>query len=163
MTPTLREAAPDDAAAICELYNPYVLNTAITFEVEPVTPEEMAQRIASVTTTLPWLVCYEGRQLLGYAYATPWRPRAAYRHSVESSIYLAEGASGRGLGTRLYGALFDALRQRPVHAVFGGITLPNAGSVALHEKMGFRKVGHLQEVGWKFDRWIDVGYWQLLL
>jgi phosphinothricin acetyltransferase len=99
----------------------------------------------------------------GYAYATPWRTRAAYRHSVESSIYLAPDVGGRGLGRRLYQALLAALRPLEVHAVIGGVSLPNPASIALHERMGFRKVAHFSEVGRKFDRWIDVGYWQLML
>ena len=98
----------------------------------------------------------------GYAYAAPWRARAAYRHSVETSIYLAPGAGGRGLGARLYRALFAALPSH-VHAAIGGVSLPNPASVALHERLGFRKVAHFREVGRKFGRWIDVGYWQRLL
>lgn len=162
--PTIRPAEPADAAAICAIYNHYVAHTVITFEEDPVVEVEMARRIAEVTQRpLPWLVAEEDGAVLGYAYATPWRPRSAYRFSVESTVYLKEGATGRGTGRALYSALLDDLRARGVHCVIGGIALPNPASVGLHERMGFRKVGHLEEVGWKQDRWVDVGYWELRL
>jgi len=101
--------------------------------------------------------------ILGYAYATSWKVRAAYRHAAESSIYLAQEATGRGLGSRLYTALIAELGQRGLHCVIGGAALPNPVSVALHEKLGFTKVGEFREVGFKFGRWIDVAYWELLL
>jgi phosphinothricin acetyltransferase len=112
---------------------------------------------------LPWLVAEQDGRLLGYAYATRWRVRPAYRTSVESSVYLGGEAAGRGLGSALYRALLDALRRLDVHMVIGGIAQPNERSVALHEKLGFRKVAHFSEVGRKFGRWIDVGYWELRL
>jgi len=101
--------------------------------------------------------------VLGYAYASKWKSRCAYRYAVESSIYLAPDATGRGLGTRLYVALIDALRAKSVHTIIGGIALPNPASVALSEKLGFRKIGQFEQVGWKFEKWIDVGYWELIL
>ena len=110
---------------------------------------------------LPWLVALDADQCLGYAYATRWKERFAYRFSVESTVYLAPAASGRGLGSALYRALFDELKALGVHAVVGGITLPNPASVALHEKMGMRKVAHFAEIGFKFGEWVDVGYWQI--
>jgi phosphinothricin acetyltransferase len=175
----IRSAAGDDAAAIAGIYNHYVRHDIATFELDAVDAAEMRTRIAAVQAHgLPWLVLeeraveehaveqraveYRGA-VRGYAYATPWRTRAAYRHSVESSIYLAPDAAGRGFGRRLYQALLAALRPLEVHAVIGGVSLPNPASVALHERMGFRKVAHFSEVGRKFDRWIDVGYWQLIL
>ncbi len=161
---SIRPATPVDAAAICAIYNPYVAATTISFEEDPVADGDMAQRIADVGTAgLPWLVAEEDGRLLGYAYATKWRARPAYRTSVESSVYLDGAAAGRGLGTLLYRALFDALRGLDVHMVIGGIAQPNAASVALHEKLGFRKVAHFSEVGRKFGRWVDVGYWELRL
>ena len=160
----IRPATLDDAAAMCAIYNPYVASTTISFEEQPVAPGDMAGRIAGVHEAgLPWLVACDGDRLLGYAYATKWRARPAYRTSVESSVYLDAGASGRGLGAALYRALLDALRTRGVHMVIGGIAQPNARSVALHEKLGFRKVAHFSEVGRKFGRWVDVGYWELRL
>jgi phosphinothricin acetyltransferase len=124
----------------------------------------MAARIAGVKEAgLPWLVLCEGGQLLGYAYASQWRARIGYRHAVETSVYLDPGACGRGLGTRLYLALLGGLRAAGYRTVIGGIALPNPGSVALHEKLGFEPVARFREVGRKFNEWVDVGYWQLLL
>lgn len=160
----IRHATRDDAAALCAIYNPYVATTTISFEEAPVSADDMAQRIADVQAAgLPWLVALSGGRAIGYAYATRWRVRPAYRTSVESSVYLDGEAGGRGAGTALYRALLDELRRREVHMVIGGIAQPNAASVALHEKMGFRKVAHFSEVGRKFGRWIDVGYWELRL
>lgn len=159
----LRDCTPADAARICDIYNHYVRETVITFEEVPVLEGDMARRITDVTRALPWLVWEVGGELLGYAYAGPWKERAAYRNSVESSVYLAEAATGRGLGSQLYEALLLNLRQRDLHCVIGGVALPNPASVALHEKLGFTKVAEFHEVGFKFGRWIDVAYWELLL
>lgn len=159
----IRSIRSTDAAAICGIYNPYIRDTYITFEEQPVDEETIAGRMAEILPTLPWLVWEEQQQVLGYAYAARWRERSAYRHSVESTIYLRPDAMGRGIGSRLYGALLEELRCRPVHAVIGCISLPNAASVTLHEKLGFAKIGEFPQVGRKFDRWVDVGYWQLLL
>jgi phosphinothricin acetyltransferase len=160
----IRPATTDDAAAICAIYNPYIAGTTISFEEEAVGVADMAQRIADVqAANLPWLVAHVDGCLLGYAYATKWRTRPAYRTSVESSIYLDPQAAGRGVGTALYRSLLDELRRREVHMVIGGIAQPNERSVALHERLGFRKVAHFSEVGRKFGRWIDVAYWELRL
>lgn len=162
--PRIRSATSHDAARICAIYNHYVATTTVSFEEDAVSVTDMAQRIADVAAAgLPWLVLEVDGALAGYAYATRWRVRAAYRQSVESTIYLDPAATGRGHGRLLYGALLDALRQRQLHLVIGGIAQPNAGSVGLHEALGFRKAAHFTEVGMKFGRWIDVGYWQLLL
>jgi len=161
---TIREATASDAAPIAAIYDHYILKTVVTFEEEPVSDAEIARRIEEVrAASLPWLVAEAEGHVLGYAYARPWHARSAYRFSVESTIYLAHDAVGRGVGTELYGALLARLPTRGIHAVLGGIALPNAASVALHEKLGFRKVAELAEVGFKFERWIDVGYWQRLL
>jgi L-amino acid N-acyltransferase YncA len=159
----IRACTAADAAALCAIYNHYVLETVITFEETPVATTEMAQRIADVTARFPWLVAEEGGTVVGYAYATPWKARSAYRFSVESTVYVAPGQMGRGVGTALYRELSDALRTLGVHCVVGGIALPNAASIALHEKLGFRKIGQFVEIGRKFDRWVDVGYWELIL
>ncbi len=162
--PVLRAARAADAPAIAALYNHYVLHTTVTFEETPVAAEEIAQRMAAVEAAgLPWLVREGDGVLLGYAYATPWRPRSAYRFSVEATVYVAPDVQRQGHGRALYAALFDALRARGRHAVLGGITLPNDASIALHEAMGMTKVAHLPEVGFKFGRWLDVGYWHRLL
>ncbi len=114
-------------------------------------------------TGFPWLVWAEAGRVLGFCYAGKWKTRHGYRYAVESSIYLHPDSTGLGIGTRLYSALLRDLRQRELHVVIGGIALPNERSVALHERMGFRKTAHFEQVGWKFNRWIDVGYWQLFL
>jgi phosphinothricin acetyltransferase len=161
---SIRPATLGDAAAICAIYNPYVADTTISFEEEAVDAADMARRIADVHDAgLPWLVAQAEGRVLGYAYATKWRARPAYRTSVESTVYTGLDAAGRGIGTLLYRALLDELRRREVHMVIGGIAQPNERSVALHEKMGFRKVAHFSEVGRKFGRWVDVGYWELKL
>lgn len=160
----LRDAAPDDADAIAAIYNHYVATSTISFEEEPVTVPAMRQRIADVQQSgLPWLVALVDGKVGAYAYATPWRVRAAYRFSVESTVYVDANQARSGLGSALYGRLMARLREAGLHLVVGGIALPNAASIALHEKMGFDKVAHFSEVGLKFGRWIDVGYWQLKL
>lgn len=164
MTVHLRPASAADAPAICAIYNPYVATTTVTFEEEAVAEPEMAQRIADVGAAgLPWFVAEADGKVVGYAYATKWRVRSAYRHSVESTVYVDPACVGQGVGRALYAALLDELRRRGLHVVIGGIALPNAGSVGLHEALGFRKIAHFAEVGMKFGRWIDVGYWQLNL
>jgi phosphinothricin acetyltransferase len=112
---------------------------------------------------LPWLVLEEEGAVIGYACAVRWKSRAAYQHSVESTIYLAPELSGAGRGVALYSALMEQLKLLGVHCVLAGIAQPNEASVGLHEKLGFSKVAHLAEVGRKFDRWVDVGYWQRVL
>ena len=114
--------------------------------------------------TLPYLVIEDTQSaVIGYAYASKWKGRCAYRFSVETSIYLAESAAGKGFGAQLYPALIDRLRATDVHLVIAGIALPNEASIGLHEKLGFEKVAHFKEVGFKFEKWVDVGYWQLIL
>ena len=153
----------DDASAIAAIYNYYILHTVVTFEEVVISAEEMAERIRTVTARFPWLVLEEEGKIKGYAYAGEWKTRSAYKYTVESSVYLAAAEIGRGMGTALYEALFEKLQPLKIHAVIGGISLPNAASVALHEKMGFEKIGHFAAVGYKFDQWVDVGYWELLL
>ena len=168
----VRAAVASDAAAIATIYNVYVRDTVITFEVDPVSDHDMAARVDKVTTAgLPYLVAEEAGVILGFAYAAPFRERAAYVHSLESTVYLAASAVGRGVGSLLYVELLKRLSEltpadspsAPVHRVYAGIALPNSASVAVHEKFGFRHVATLGEVGRKFDRWIDVGYWELEL
>jgi L-amino acid N-acyltransferase YncA len=136
----------------------------VTFEEEPVAESEISRRMEEVRRArLPWLVAERSGAVVGYAYAAPWRPRRGYRFSAEVTVYVAPGEAGRGIGSLLYSDLFDELRKCGVHVALGGIALPNDASVALHEKFGFKKTAHLEEVGFKFDRWIDVGYWQRIL
>lgn len=162
-TGMIRPALAQDAERIASIYNHYVEHTFVTFEEEPVATEEMAERIARITASYPWLVFEREAEVCGYAYATRWRERASYRLSAESTIYIAADRTGQGLGTVLYRSLIDRLCEAGLHCVMGGIALPNPASVCLHEKLGFQKVAELKEVGRKFDEWIDVGYWQLVL
>ncbi len=157
----IRTVRPDDGAQICSIYNRHVTDSVVTFEETAITPSEMAGRIRA--TALPWLVIEEGGVVAGYASASPWKTRASYRYTVESSVYVDPRFQRRGHGHRVYAALLDELRSRGVHAVIAGIALPNPASIALHEALGFVASGTLPEVGRKFDRWIDVGYWTLVL
>jgi phosphinothricin acetyltransferase len=157
----VRPVRAEDAAAICAIYNHHVTDTVVTFEETPVAAEEMARRIRE--SVHPWLVVEDEGDVAGYASASTWKSRASYRHTVESSVYVDRGFQRRGHGRRLYEALLAELRARHVHCVVAGISLPNAASVALHERLGFAPAGVLREVGHKFDRWVDVGYWTLVL
>lgn len=159
----IRPATEADAQAICNIYNPYISDTIITFEEEPVAVEEMTQRIHYTISSLPWIVIEDEGQVVGYAYASRWKSRCAYRYSVETTVYLSNATTGKGFGSLLYEHLIAELRQRSIHSLIGGIALPNAASVSLHEKIGFEKVAHFKEVGWKFNQWIDVGYWELII
>jgi phosphinothricin acetyltransferase len=159
----IRAATADDAAAIAAIYNHYIKNTVITFEETPVSSAEMAKRIAAVSADYPWLLFERENAILGYAYAARFHARSAYRFTVEATVYVAHDARRGGIGRRLYGALLERLRTQGLHRVIGIIALPNEASVRLHEKCGFRKVGELEQVGWKFESWINVGYWELAL
>lgn len=159
----IRSARTSDAAAISSIYNEYIRTSAATFEEDSVPAEAMAGRIKSITRNFPWLVMEEDGAVIGYTYARKWRDRAAYRYTVETGTYLAPGFTGKGIGTKLKKALLDELRARGFHTVISGISLPNPASVALCENFGFEKVAHFSEVGYKFGKWIDVGYWQLKL
>jgi L-amino acid N-acyltransferase YncA len=160
----IRDVDIHDASALTQIYNPYVLDSVITFEEQVVADEQMAERVREVLDSgLPWLVCEDDGGVRGFAYAAKWKRRCAYRHSAEVTVYLQQDATGHGLGSQLYADLLQRLRAGKLHVAIGGIALPNPASVALHERLGFRKVAHFAEVGFKFERWIDVGYWQLVL
>jgi len=160
----IRNARQEDAAQIAEIYRHYVETTSISFEEVPVSSAEMAERLRAIQAlSLPWLVAEQDGTITGYAYAAAWKARHAYRHSVEITVYLCPDTLATGLGTALYAALFEALQKLPIHAVVACIALPNAHSIALHEKFGMRKVAHFPEVGYKFGEWRDVGYWQVNL
>lgn len=160
----IRDAGAHDAASVALIYNHYVARTTATFETQIVHPAVMADRIKQCQCAgLPWLLAVRGGSLLGYAYAVPWKPRQAYRHSCETTIYLDPARVGRGIGTQLYKALLERLRDGGCHTAIGGIALPNPASVALHEALRFEKTAHFREVGYKHGRWVDVGYWQILL
>ena len=167
----IRDADPAaDAARLAQIYDHYVVHDTATFELDPIGAEEMASRIARIQARgLPWIVLERDDAVAGYAYAGPFCDRVAYRHTLEATVYLAPEVRRGGLGTELYTALIERLRGRsegehaPVHSVMGVVALPHPGSVALHSRLGFRHVGTIEDAGFKFDRWIDVGYWQLTL
>ena len=160
----VRPVRPEDAVSICAIYNYYVRETTVTFEESAIGPADIHSRIADVEQAgLPWIVAESRHRVVGYAYATPWKERSAYRYSVEVSVYVACGEHGKGWGTALYKDLFDRLRQKKIHLIVGGITLPNDSSIALHEKFGMKKVAHFNEIGFKFGKWRDVGYWEKIL
>ena len=161
---TIRAAEPSDAAGIAAIYNHYVEQSIVTFEEEPVSDAEMARRIEDVRAeSLPWLIAEEAGRVVGYASSRKWKGRSGYRFSAEITVYVEPGHARRRIGSKLYARLFPLLQARGIHAVIAGIALPNEASVALHEKFGMRRVAHFAEVGFKFDRWIDVSYWQRTL
>ncbi len=160
---TIRPANAADAATIQAIYAPIVERTAISFEAETPSVEEMARRIAATQESYPLLVAERRGRVEGYAYGGPLRPRAAYRWSVEVTAYVAETARGKGAGRALYDELLSALSRDGFHMAFAGIALPNPASVAFHEAMGFEPVGVYREVGFKLGRWHDVGWWQRAL
>jgi L-amino acid N-acyltransferase YncA len=157
----IRRATAGDAERIAEIYNWYILNAINTFETEVVSPQEMTKRIQEKLLKHDWLVGEVNQEVIGYAYYGPFRPRAAYHHTVESTIYLAQNSTGLGFGRTLYVQLLESLRSRGFREVVGVIALPNPRSIALHKAIGFTQVGMLKRVGYKFERYIDVGFWQL--
>jgi L-amino acid N-acyltransferase YncA len=163
-TAAIRAAASCDSSAVAAIYNHYIAETVVTFEEKPIHADEMATRIEDLrSTSLPWLIAEENGQVVGYAHAAPWKTRSAYRRSVEITVYVHPVNIGHGIGSMLYRHLFSILPTLGIHAVIGGIALPNDASIALHEKFGLEKVAHFKEVGFKFNKWIDVGYWERIL
>lgn len=161
MNVQIRAVERGDAQDIAAIYNFYIHNTVVTFEESPVSETQMQERInETLDHDLPYLVAVDDQTVIGFAYASKWKGRCAYRFSVEVTVYLSPDAQARGTGTALYTRLFAELQQRNFHTAIGGISLPNPASIALHEKFGMHKVGHFREVGFKFGQWVDVGYWQ---
>jgi phosphinothricin acetyltransferase len=157
--PKIRDASELDAEACVAIYTPYVTDTAITFEIEPPTVAEMASRIAQAQQTHAWMVLEDDGRVVGYAYAGPMKPRAAYRWSCEVSVYLEPGRRRTGGGRALYEALFERLIERGFRTAIAGMTLPNDASVGLHKALGFESIGTYRQIGWKLDAWHDV-HWR---
>jgi phosphinothricin acetyltransferase len=158
---TIRTATPDDADAIAAIYAPLVRDTAISFELEPPNAAQMWARIEKTLPALPWLVSDDASgAVVGYAYASPHRERAAYRWSVDVSAYVRDDRRAQGIGRRLYEQLFGELVDLGYHQAFAGIALPNEASIALHESVGFKPLGVYRKVGFKLNAWRDVGWWQ---
>jgi phosphinothricin acetyltransferase len=152
----IRLATEADAGQVQAIYAPVVRDTATSFEEEAPTVGEVRERILRTTERLPWLVCVGGETILGYAYAVPHRTRAAYRWSVEESVYVHESARRAGVGRALLTSLLGALKVQGFYNVLAGITLPNPASVGLHEEAGFIPLGVYRKVGYKFGAWHDV-------
>jgi len=160
MAMELRVATLDDAAAVAAVYRPYVASTPISLEIEPPDEDEMRRRIQSTVTAYPWLICEERGEVVGYAYGGQHGSRAGYRWSVDSSVYIHSSFHRRGVGRALYTSLFRMLAAQGFVSLYAGVTLPNPGSVAIHESFGFRPVGVYRNAGFKAGTWYDVGWWQ---
>jgi len=161
---TIRDADPArDAAACAEIYGPHVEGSPVSFEERAPDAAEMATRIERYSASHAWLVAEREGRVAGYAYATAFNERPAYRWSTSVSVYVAEDARGVGVGRALYEALFSRLRERGFRMACAGITLPNEASCGLHEGLGFELVGVNREIGWKQSAWHDVGWYQLEL
>jgi L-amino acid N-acyltransferase YncA len=160
---TIRDATPEDGAACAAVYAPYVTGTAITFEYEPPTPEEMAERIARAQKAHAWVVLEDDGSVVGYAYGGQYKERAAYRWACEVSVYLEPGRRRGGEGRALYEALFERLAARGFRTAVAGMTLPNPASEGLHRALGFEPIGVYRDIGWKHGRWHDVAWTQKML
>jgi len=160
----VRLALPDDLPAVVAISNWAAQHTAANFAIEPETEDMWQQEWRETHEAFPWLMAVDDAgKILGFAKASPWKGRCAYEWTAETTVYIAPDHHGRGVGTALYGTLIGILRDQGYRTVLGGITQPNPASVRLHEAMGYRRVALLERVGWKFDRWHDVGYWELHL
>jgi L-amino acid N-acyltransferase YncA len=159
----IRQATIADAPAITAIYNWYITNTIITFEITAVSVEEISARIQDKLDYYDWLVGEIDGQMVSYAYYGAFRPREAYHHTVESSIYLDQKFTGQGYGKALYQQLIESAGAHGFREMVGVIALPNPSSIALHEKLGFVDAGVLKGVGYKFGRYIDVATWQLTI
>ena len=162
----VRPVCPSDAAAICSIYNYYIENTTISFEEIPLQTSVMEERICNISAKYPYIVFADencGGEITGYAYINTWKERSAYRYSAEISVYVRYGFEGKGIGRILMENLLKEVRKTEIHSLVAGITLPNDRSVALQEKFGFKNIARFEEIGYKFNKWIDVGYWELML
>ena len=161
--PTIREARPADAPAVLDIYRPFVTDTAVSFEAEAPNVAEMEARIASAQSQWSWLVAEVDGRVAGYAYASAFRARAAYRYGVETSAYVHADYRGKGVAGLLYRRLFDVLRAKGYCNAYAGIVLPNDASVGFHKSLGFTLAGTFRRAGWKFGRWHDVSWWEVEL
>jgi len=160
----IREATTNDALVICNIYNYYVLNTAITFETAAVSVQEMQERIQEVLDSgLQYFIAEIDHHVVGYCYLHRWNNRCAYSSTKEVSIYLDKDVRYQGIGKQLFGFLLKNVNYDQTHVLISGICIPNEASVHLHEKFGFKQISQMKEIGRKFDKWCDVGHWELIL
>lgn len=159
----IRPVKLSDAQKLLDIYNYYVVNTAVTFDLEALSLSTYIEKIKNIIIAYPFIVFEENNEILGYAYGSKFRPKSAYNQTVESTVYVKDGVHGKQIGTQIYAELLRLLKRQEFHLVLGVLTLPNEASVKLHEKFGFKQVAHLKEAGLKFDTWHDVGFWQLTL
>ncbi len=160
---SIRLIRDSDVAAVLDIYKPYVLDTAISFEYDPPSEQEFFERIKTIASEYPWLVCLEGEKIVGYAYASRHRARTAYDWSAESTVYMLEVHQRRGLARILYETVFEILRLQGFFNVYAGITLPNEKSVGFHRALGFKEIGTYKNIGYKFGQWHDTYWVQLSL
>lgn len=159
----IRSVEITDAQELLNIYNYYVLNSTVNFDIEPVGLETFINKIKRIKTDYPFIVYKEGGEILGYAYGSRFRPRPAYNNTVESTVYVKHTAHGKQIGSKLYAALIELLKETNLHTVLGVLTIPNDASIRLHEKFGFQQVANLKQVGLKFGEWQNIGIWQLHL
>ena len=159
----IRPVHINDAQALLDIYNYYVLNTTVNFDIDPLSLETFLDKINHITAEYPYIVYEENNEILGFAYGSRFRPRPAYNFTAESTVYVKLTAHGKQIGTKLYAELIRLLKETDLHSVLGVLTIPNAASIQLHEKFGFKQVANLKEVGFKFNKWQHIGIWQLEL
>lgn len=152
-----------DTRAILEIYNYYVLNSTVTFDIDTITFDAFSEKLKLISANYPFIVFEENNEILGYAYGSRFRPRPAYNYVAESTVYVKHTAHGKQIGTKLYAELIKLLKETNLHTVLGVLTIPNDASIKLHEKFGFEQVANLKEVGFKFGEWQNIGIWQLRL
>jgi len=155
----IRDYIESDATLIAAIYNHYIKHTVITFEEVEINPTEMAARISSIQSQFPFLVYENASVIMGYAYANKWKDRSAYRHTAEVTIYMHPDYVGKKIGQQLYAELLRQLKEKNYRVLLACIAIPNSASVGLHEKFGFTQAAEFKEVGFKFNQWLDVGYW----
>jgi phosphinothricin acetyltransferase len=159
----IRKATLEDAIKICNIYNYYIENTAVTFETSPISEIEMRQRMENIINA--GFLFYVGEindKIIGYCYTQRWKDRCAYETTIEESIYLDKNETGKSYGTQLFKHLLENIDKTETHVLIGGICIPNDDSVRLHEKFGFKQISNMKEIGRKFGKWQDVGHWQLI-
>lgn len=159
----IRSVQHSDIPQITQILNHYVENDTCTFQLQLYSVEDIEQRIHNIQKTYPYLVMEQQGKIIGLAYASRWREKQAYDLSAETTVYIHQKHHGHGYGTQIYQALIEELRNMKFHLLVACLTLPNPGSIRLHESLGFEKAGEFKQAGYKFNQWYDVGFWQMVL